>query len=667
MISQMGIANAVLAPLVALGCALMVMQDLGDFFGTLGGLTGIVVWSAPFYLAWRGLGPKSTMGMVRKARLANIIVGGLIVLLPIGLIVAFWDKHTSFGELSLFLLIMLVYAAPFALNIKALAQRKAELDQMNAEQATEHRETQATPDIAAAMTSTASSAPPSPSLTSSNYFVRHWRGELSLGISYWLTGNLATIATLAVIAAVNLMEEGTYSLRAISFASIGVLLFSVAATVWSIVGIWRSASHHVARGGSSGWANAARVMVVLGSLVGAGQLAANILPQLKEHALIAIGNDPVGNIEIKVATNGQSVIVHGMLRAGSAEEIQRILDAAPGAHLLVLNAGGGRLLEAQRLARAVRTRTLDTYVEDLCVSACTYVFLAGKDRAATPNARIGFHQPSFPGLDADNQRSSTEDMLQVYRTAGLPELFIQRIGKIPSESMWYPTRDELIAAHVITRTSLGGEASTIGLGVRSKEEFLLKLGSIPLYEAIQNRFPDVFQEVVDRGWAARERGGSDADIMNAMRIVVSGMYPRLLKTVDVSTLDRFIALLITEMSAAQAISDEACSELMAAKLDITKTLPKEIVEQERNFLLEALNSPPTTALPPPDQAQVKIATRTAFVNLSQRDINVITDPNAYAGQPALVCEAMIAFYRAINALPQRERHIALRGMFQGED
>jgi hypothetical protein len=96
----------------------------------------------------------------------------------------------------------------------------------------------------------------------------------------------------------------------------------------------------------------------------ASQLSTTILPQVKEFALIASGNDPIGNIEIKVATNGQSVIVHGILREGSAVEVQKILDAAPGATSLVLNSAGGRSFEAQQLAHGVQIRHLNTYVED---------------------------------------------------------------------------------------------------------------------------------------------------------------------------------------------------------------------------------------------------------------------------------------------------------------
>lgn len=289
---------------------------------------------------------------------------------------------------------------------------------------------------------------------SRNYLVRHWRGELSLPVSYWINGGvLVGIVSMALYAAVNGMGNGSYSLRAISFASIGILLFSVTAWLWSIVGIWRSADHHVARGGTYSWASAARVMVVLGFIAMAGNLSTTILPQVKELALIAIGNDPLGEIVIKVSANGQSVIAIGTLREGSAAKIQKILDAAPGATTLVLNSNGGRLFEAQQLARAVRNRNLDTYVEHQCVSACTYIFLAGRDRVATPNAKIGFHQPSFPGLDADTQRFMMQDMINVYRATGLPDEFIQRIGRTSPEDMWYPTREELIDSNVITRIS----------------------------------------------------------------------------------------------------------------------------------------------------------------------------------------------------------------------
>jgi len=34
-----------------------------------------------------------------------------------------------------------------------------------------------------------------------NYFVRHWRGELSLPVSYWLNGLIVVILTVALTVA----------------------------------------------------------------------------------------------------------------------------------------------------------------------------------------------------------------------------------------------------------------------------------------------------------------------------------------------------------------------------------------------------------------------------------------------------------------------------------
>jgi len=215
----------------------------------------------------------------------------------------------------------------------------------------------------------------------SNYFVRHWRGELSLGIAYWINGNLASFAPIALMAIVDHVKSD-YSTRALSIANVSILLFAVIAWLWCMVGIWRSANHHVARGGTAPWAIVARLLVVVGITAMAGKLYVNIIPQVEELALIASGNDPIGDVSVKVSANGRSVIVVGTLREGSADEIQKIIDAAPSASSLVLNSNGGRAHEAQQLAHIVRNRHLDTYVEDQCVSACTYVFLAGKDRAA---------------------------------------------------------------------------------------------------------------------------------------------------------------------------------------------------------------------------------------------------------------------------------------------
>lgn len=126
----MRIANAVLMPLMALGCVLLNRLDLGDPISMWGALVGIVLATLPFYLAWRGLGPNSTFALIRNTRLANI-VAGLFYILFIGFIsflVA--SVNISLIPVLFIALCMLIMGIPYALNIRALGRRKIELKEM---------------------------------------------------------------------------------------------------------------------------------------------------------------------------------------------------------------------------------------------------------------------------------------------------------------------------------------------------------------------------------------------------------------------------------------------------------------------------------------------------------------------------------------------------------
>lgn len=635
------ITNVALIVLFILSSISVLLKNADDGARLIGSVFGMLIWISPFYLAWRALGPTATHATVKTARRINIVIIPLIII--VALVMVYSGGTPNYPGAAIF-----IFVIPLVLNIKMLDRKKHALDD---------------PVAAARDEKTRHTAESAVHYTSNNYIVRHWRGELTLPVSYWVNGLvLAGAAALILVKIVDVATKGA-SLRILAFTIIGTLIATILFWIWAVVGIWRSSNRHVSRGGAAGWAIMAKLMVALGVVVIGTKLFNNIAPQVKELALITIGDDPIGKLDVKVATDGHAIIVHGTLREGAADEITKILDATPGATSLVLNSNGGRLLEAERVAAEVRKRNLDTYVEDLCASACTYVFLAGKDRAATPNARIGFHQPSFPGADDRTKHTATEKMLAVYRTAGLPETFIKRVGATPHEDMWYPNRDELITANVVTRVSLGGEAATSSVWMRSKPELLLMLNSIPLYKAIEKRFPGSLAIIADRAWSAKERGANDADVFNQMRATVSEIYPKMIKTVDVPTLDVFVKLMIDQTTAARAVSTEACTKFLAGQLDITKTLPKELAEREQRFMLDALSSSPTS-LPPPSQADASRAIRSASSHMPQKYRDVIANPTAYTNQPALRCDATIAFYQAVSELPSDERHIALRAIFQ---
>jgi len=103
-------------------------------------------------------------------------------------------------------------------------------------------------------------------VTSSNYLVNHWRGELPLGVAFWLNGFLLSLGSSGLLLLVmGNWDYLPYETVSLIFWAIVVVVF-VPLSVWQVVGIWRSADRHQQRGGQAIWATLAKVAIVLGLL-----------------------------------------------------------------------------------------------------------------------------------------------------------------------------------------------------------------------------------------------------------------------------------------------------------------------------------------------------------------------------------------------------------------
>jgi len=501
-----------------------------------------------------------------------------------------------------------------------------------------------------------------------NYFARHWRGELSLGTSYWLNGALLGNAVPLILVGLALGNQADDSsdLRVTASLQLSAIVMSLIAYLWSAVGIWRSAGHHVARGGRAGWASAAKVMLVLGTLSVFGSWSrAHVVDQCVELAQIAFGRDPMPKIDVRKAPDGRSILLSGTLGTGSAAVVRSALDAAPDIKLLHLHSSGGRLFEARSIASEVRRRGMDTYVEGLCASACTMVFLAGRDRGATPNARIGFHRPSFAGSD-DNSEAGAEQMVAFYRAAGASSAFIDRVRNTPSASLWYPTRDELLANRIVTRVSLGGETSMdlAHRGIKTADDVAKLLLAQPLWQAIDRRVPGSVARAADAAWQASRRGASDDQMLSSARAIVAELVPQALNTAPDEVLEQFLDLSRTEMSAALAVSPLACAKLLDSQLNIVATLPKAVVEQELVFMQALFSTDPRRDAGSLSKSQAENALTPVLAKLSQQQLKVIGDPSSASADPQLRCTSMLAYFDGVAQLPPPKRRLALRAMFQ---
>lgn len=502
---------------------------------------------------------------------------------------------------------------------------------------------------------------PSAEPKKTNYFVRHWRGELSLPVSYWINGSL--IGAVMVVLGQILRTFDHWSLRTTASVWLAFLSVLLVLTVWSTVGIMRSAPRHVERGGSAVWASAAQVVTILGALAFVGKCGTQIFPQMKEYASLAFNSDSMERVHATITLNGKAIALQGVLGLGSYDYVKQILTAAPGVTSVVLDSRGGRLLEAEQLAALVRERKLNTYVENECLSACTYVFIAGVDRAATPNAKIGFHRPSFAGLtDAD---VSADSMIDFYRSSGISERFLSRVRNTPSNDMWVPTRQELIENKVINRITLGGENSYRFSQVRSRAELELAFKMHPYFQALAKRYPQQMAQAIDAAWEQVKLGATDGQISSAARKAYAGIYPILLRTADDEHLQSFLDLLLAQLAVAKDMEPQVCERYLKSELDLTLVFPAETVKQEIDWAESAMLAEPIQRAHI-EQDQLATTLIPAMNTLPANYLDYINNPEKYSNQPGVACKAMYAFYQVINDLPDASRRIALRGLFQEE-
>ncbi len=87
--------------------------------------------------------------------------------------------------------------------------------------------------------------PPLPpqALRSRNYLVRHWRGELSLQVSYWLNGTVSGLVVGLVIGGMAYLINWQGDAEPVVWLSTLIASWILAAllTIWQAVGIWRAA------------------------------------------------------------------------------------------------------------------------------------------------------------------------------------------------------------------------------------------------------------------------------------------------------------------------------------------------------------------------------------------------------------------------------------------
>lgn len=496
------------------------------------------------------------------------------------------------------------------------------------------------------------------------FFSKHWNGDYSLARSYWLNTLLVSLfaPALGLILFPFLADmPARYSSAAVIF----ITALGIVAWLWAVSGTWASANKHVSRGGKQAWATTAKVMILLGVLRTVGDLTTSST-SLAEHWRVALGGQLGSQYTIQVSADGKSVVLKGGMNDGAADALMHALDMAPTVKTVVFSSEGGWVREGNLVANLISKRKLTTYVEGECTSACTIAFLAGIDRAASPNAHLGFHQ--FKSVGVSGGTADDDAMARaVYERAGIPKDFIAKIVATPPNKVWYPKQDELLAANVLTRRSLGGETASYATRLRTRDAVVAELKTGKTFDALAQRYPKEFEKIADITWEHVQLRQTDAEITAVLRSMMMQLYAKLRPLSSDETLLELSRLILDQAVALKSLSAESCVALVFPSTkgsNASALLPPELVQRESDLTLQMILSA--------DARNKEIVNpnvmRTIFAKigkqLSKRQIQLISSPELRATTaPEETCAALIDYMKAIESLPIDDRKLTLRSTY----
>jgi hypothetical protein len=160
---------------------------------------------------------------------------------------------------------------------------------------------------------------------------------------------------------------------------------------------------------------------------------------------------------ISPATSPGVLRLSGEFKDGVSDALASALAEHAGIRRLELDSPGGGTDEALSMAALVDKYSLSTFVGGQCASACTIVFVAGRERLSTASAKLGFHRARntiwyyAPDDDKFNGR-----LISYFESKGIEAGFVQKAFGVPSNDIWYPSVDELLAAGIISSAPQSG-------------------------------------------------------------------------------------------------------------------------------------------------------------------------------------------------------------------
>jgi hypothetical protein len=495
-----------------------------------------------------------------------------------------------------------------------------------------------------------------------SYVVRHWRGELSLAITFWGGGFLVAAAIALARAALTGFDYSTAP-RLLTAATAVFGLFIIAASVWQLIGVWRSSGRaikdHISKGEMGFWAVLARLAAGLGFLSLVGNSLAYTLPGVWANIQIALGQDTTPRHVLKVLNHGTEIEISGGIDFGTASELEALLNAAPGVEVVDLASPGGWVSEAEHVRDLIRVRHLATYTDADCASACTVIYMGGYPRYLGPAGQLGFHRYTFPGLTPEQDAETNQEGQQDLIRSGVSTDFAAKAFSTPSEKMWEPDRATLLKAGVVTEEVDGiGFAAAATVGMRFSEERADKqLQTIASFAALKRVDPIAYTKMVTDMVAKSQLGSSWEEVMASATAAIDAEVRRYRPLAGDDIQVKLAALQAEEARILAPDHPDSCVAMLYGLSErgvgYLGFLPAEIRKRDVELtaaILESGHSHPDNLMATEAEASAAMERLWSDVKLAGIDVSAVGSQPTTIDDQRSVCRAFDRFFAEVAVL-----------------
>lgn len=500
-----------------------------------------------------------------------------------------------------------------------------------------------------------------------SFFITHWQGNFPILISIW--GMLFVASLFFIIGIIcfyfifDLLER-----KYIPLAYWGnILFFSFFLFSWYLKGSVHSIIKNTKQAEKS-HNNFSFVLLAAISLVYIFNIYNTVLPNFLE-SIDDAKNKSEYVWDIEVINDGFDLVLSGAVGDGIAEEFKDTLLDNRNIKTIHTNLDvGGYMEEAEMIAEMIKLYELETYVSTVCVSACIKIFLRGKKRFIKEDAKLGFHRPSFPGLNVVNFLA--EDSKQIFLDAGVSPSFVEKIFNTPSSEMWYPTKEELLQANVIDNvvTGKGFAMSELNkVNVDDLEKYFL---DISIYVVLKNKEPEIYKKILEEAKLALLDKKSLEYIIEMGSRYIQPLRDKHLPYANNEVLLEFNSLVLEQLEVISKTNKVLCYEYgySGTPESMHKALsliPDELIKKQVDLLAKVFETSDFSRKPPDENIANIVIEKVVDKTITDLGDNseILLKLDSPSVDKGKACDALKILFRNVLALPNKEAEIYFRATY----